>query len=42
VNGVDRGNALAFQADGKLLAAGSPNNNFGSGLDFALARYHSG
>jgi uncharacterized delta-60 repeat protein len=37
--GIDRANALAVQADGRLVAAGSPNNYFGFGSDFALARY---
>jgi uncharacterized delta-60 repeat protein len=36
--GNDRANALALQADGKLVAAGAPNVSFG-GQDFALARY---
>jgi uncharacterized delta-60 repeat protein len=38
-NGLDRANALAVQADGRLVAAGSPNNSFGFGSDFGLARY---
>jgi len=37
--GIDRANALAVQADDRLVAAGSPNNQFGFGPDFALARY---
>jgi hypothetical protein len=37
--GLDRANALTVQADGKLVAAGSPNNYFGFGSDFGLARY---
>jgi uncharacterized delta-60 repeat protein len=41
-NGLDRANALALQADGKLVAAGSPNNYFGFGSDFGLARYLAG
>jgi uncharacterized delta-60 repeat protein len=41
-NGLDRANALAVQADGRLVAAGSPNNNFGFGSDFGLARYLAG
>jgi uncharacterized delta-60 repeat protein len=40
-SGIDRANALAIQADGKLVAAGSPNNYFGFGSDFALARYRA-
>jgi uncharacterized delta-60 repeat protein len=39
--GIDRANALVVQADGKLVAAGSPNNYFGFGSDFALARYRA-
>jgi uncharacterized delta-60 repeat protein len=38
-NGIDRANALALQPDGKLVAAGSPDNFFGFGSDFAVARY---
>jgi uncharacterized delta-60 repeat protein len=37
--GIDRANALIMQADGRLVAAGSPNNFFGFGSDFGLARY---
>jgi uncharacterized delta-60 repeat protein len=37
--GLDRANALTVQADDKLVAAGSPNNYFGFGSDFGLARY---
>jgi uncharacterized delta-60 repeat protein len=37
--GTDSANALAVQADGKLVAAGSPNDETGFGSDFALARY---
>jgi len=40
--GIDRANALVAQADGRLVAAGSPNNYFGFGSDFALARYRAG
>jgi uncharacterized delta-60 repeat protein len=36
--GPDVARALAVQADGKLVAAGSPDN-IGFGSDFALARY---
>jgi uncharacterized delta-60 repeat protein len=36
--GTDVAHALAVQADGKLVAAGSPDN-IGFGSDFALARY---
>jgi uncharacterized delta-60 repeat protein len=36
--GTDVARALAVQADGKLLVAGSPNES-GFGSDFALARY---
>lgn len=36
--GTDLAHALAVQADGKLVAAGSPDN-VGFGSDFALARY---
>jgi uncharacterized delta-60 repeat protein len=39
--GLDRANALTVQADDKLVAAGSPNNYFGFGSDFGLARYHA-
>jgi uncharacterized delta-60 repeat protein len=38
--GTDVAHALAVQADGKLVAAGSPDN-IGFGSDFALARYRS-
>jgi uncharacterized delta-60 repeat protein len=37
--GIDRSNALTMQADGRLVAAGSPNNVSGFGSDFGLARY---
>jgi hypothetical protein len=35
---LDEAFAVAVQADGKLVAAGSPNN-FWFGSDFGLARY---
>ena len=38
---ADKANALAIQADGKILAAGSSDAN-GFGDDFALLRYGSG
>ena len=38
--GGDAAEALAIQADGKLVAAGSSNSGGASGVDFALARYN--
>jgi len=41
--GYDSGNAVAVQADGKIVVAGSANQSAepGSGRDFALARYNA-
>lgn len=37
---IDKANAVAVQADGKIVAAGISGSNVGG--DFALARYHPG
>ena len=39
-NGDDRANAIAIQADGKIVAAGNSNN--GSSNDFVIVRYQEG
>lgn len=40
VGNDDRANAVAFQTDGKIIAAGQ-QSNASTGVDFALARYNS-
>lgn len=40
VGSDDRANAVAFQADGKIIAAGQ-QSTASTGVDFALARYNS-
>ena len=39
--GIDEGRAVALQADGKIVAAGSAYTGAATGSDFALARYNS-